>query len=182
MLPLQSSSNQDGPTTALRAVEWRKIEMSFDPDEDVTLNGAKMTLRSAVAKVMALPPDDRIGVTIFRNGDPSILDRAQIEDIADLQGFQGSWVQHGSTGAAIVAIAPPNELAKSPQSICSVKKLMAGAYVTGHPGSSRCIRVPAWGSACHAHGSSNFLGPLIMVGGINLGGGLVGFGPITVRR
>jgi hypothetical protein len=62
--------------------------MSFDPDEDVTLNGAKMSLRSAVAKVMALPPDDRIGATIFRNGDPPILDRAQIEDIADLPGFE----------------------------------------------------------------------------------------------
>jgi hypothetical protein len=64
--------------------------MSFDPDEDVTFDGAKMTLRSAVAKVMALPPDDRIGVTIFRNGDPSSLDRAQIEDIADLPDFQES--------------------------------------------------------------------------------------------
>jgi|HubBroStandDraft_6_1064221.scaffolds.fasta_scaffold764218_2 hypothetical protein len=62
--------------------------MSFDPDEDVTLNGAKMSLRSAVAKVMALPPDDRIGATIFRNGEPPSLDRAQIEDIADLLGFQ----------------------------------------------------------------------------------------------
>jgi hypothetical protein len=62
--------------------------MSFDPDEDVTLDGAKMTLRSAVAKVMALPPDDRIGVTISRNGDPAILDRAQIEDIGDLLGLQ----------------------------------------------------------------------------------------------
>ena len=61
--------------------------MSFDPDEDVTLNGAKMSLRSAVAKVMALPPDDRIGATIFRNGEPPSLDRAQIEDIADLLGF-----------------------------------------------------------------------------------------------
>jgi hypothetical protein len=64
--------------------------MSFDPDEDVTLNGAKMSLRSAVAKVMALPPDDRIGATISRNGEPSSLDRAQIEDIADLLGFRDS--------------------------------------------------------------------------------------------
>jgi hypothetical protein len=64
--------------------------MSFDPDEDVTLNGAKMTLRSAVAKVMALPPDDRMGATIFRNGEPSTLDRTQIEVIADLLGFQDS--------------------------------------------------------------------------------------------
>jgi hypothetical protein len=64
--------------------------MSFDPEEDVTLNGAKMSLRSAVAIVMALPPDDRIGATIFRNGEPSSLDRAQIEDIADLLGFRDS--------------------------------------------------------------------------------------------
>jgi hypothetical protein len=35
--------------------------MNYDPDEDVTLNGAKMSLRSAVAKVMALSPDDRMG-------------------------------------------------------------------------------------------------------------------------
>jgi hypothetical protein len=69
-------------------IESRKIEMSFDPDEDVTLNGAKMSLRSAVAKVMALSPDDRMGATIFRNGEPPILDRAEIEDIADLPGFQ----------------------------------------------------------------------------------------------
>ena len=64
--------------------------MSFDPDEDVVLNGAKMTLRNAVAKVMALPPDDRMGARISRNGEPSILDRAQIEEIADLLGFQNS--------------------------------------------------------------------------------------------
>jgi hypothetical protein len=61
--------------------------MSFDPDEDVTFNGAKISLRSAVAKVMALPPDDRIGATISRNGEPPILERADIEDIADLPGF-----------------------------------------------------------------------------------------------
>jgi hypothetical protein len=31
--------------------------MSYDPDEIVTLHGhAKMTLKTAVAKVMALPP------------------------------------------------------------------------------------------------------------------------------
>jgi len=63
--------------------------LNYDPDEDVvTLNGAKMSLQSAVAKVMALPPDDRMGATIFRNGEPPILDRAEIEDIADLPGFQ----------------------------------------------------------------------------------------------
>jgi hypothetical protein len=49
--------------------------MSYDPDEDVTLNGAKMSLRSAVAKVMALSPDDRMGATIFRNGEPPIPDQ-----------------------------------------------------------------------------------------------------------
>jgi hypothetical protein len=47
-----------------------------------------MSLRSAVAKVMALSPDDRMGATIFRNGELPILDRAEIEDIADLPGFQ----------------------------------------------------------------------------------------------
>jgi hypothetical protein len=62
--------------------------MTYDPDEDVTFNRAKMSLRGAVAKVMALPPDDRIGATIFRNGEPPILDRAEIEEIADLPGFQ----------------------------------------------------------------------------------------------
>jgi hypothetical protein len=62
--------------------------MSYDPDEDVTFNGAKMSLRSAVAKVLALSPDDRIGATISRNGEPPILDRADIEEIADLPGFQ----------------------------------------------------------------------------------------------
>jgi hypothetical protein len=62
--------------------------MTYDPDEDVRFNGAKMSLRSAVAKVMALPPDDRLGATIFRNGEPPTLDRAEIEEIADLPGFQ----------------------------------------------------------------------------------------------
>jgi hypothetical protein len=38
-----------------------------------------MSLRSAVAKVMALSPDGRMGATILRNGEPPILDRAEIE-------------------------------------------------------------------------------------------------------
>jgi hypothetical protein len=57
--------------------------MNYDPEEIVTLNGsAKMTLKSAVAKVMALPLQERDTATIFREGEPSILDATQIEAIA----------------------------------------------------------------------------------------------------
>jgi hypothetical protein len=58
------------------------------PMKTLPSNGAKMSLHSAVDNVMALSPDDRMGATIFRNGEPPILDRAEIEDIADLPGFQ----------------------------------------------------------------------------------------------
>ena len=55
--------------------------MSFDPDEDVTLNGAKMSLRSAVAKVMALPPEPAVvpvepqeqGAANLATGDSTVL-------------------------------------------------------------------------------------------------------------
>jgi hypothetical protein len=55
-------------TSFAQYIESRKIEMSYDPDEDVTLNGAKMSLRSAVAKVMALSPDDRMGPRFLEMG------------------------------------------------------------------------------------------------------------------
>jgi hypothetical protein len=65
--------------------------MDYDPDEIVTLDGhAKMTLRTAVAKVMALSPQERATATIFREGEPPILDAAQIEGIAQLPGFKNS--------------------------------------------------------------------------------------------
>ena len=66
-------------------------QMDYDPDEIVTLHGhAKMTLKTAVAKVMALPPQERATATIFREGEPSILDAAQIEAIARIPGFENS--------------------------------------------------------------------------------------------
>ena len=57
--------------------------MMFDPEEIVTLGGAKMTLRGAVAKVIEIPQSYRNLATIFRQeGHPSILDIDAIEAIA----------------------------------------------------------------------------------------------------
>lgn len=70
--------------------------MTFDPkkldlDEEVTLGGnGKMTLRSAVTKIMAAPIGERVIATIFREGEPSILDFPQIEAIASLPNFKMS--------------------------------------------------------------------------------------------
>lgn len=57
--------------------------MAFDPEEIVTLGGAPMTLRRAVAKVHEIPQSYRSLATIFRRrGPPSILDIDAIEAIA----------------------------------------------------------------------------------------------------
>lgn len=57
--------------------------VTFDPEEIVTLYGeGQMTLRSAVRRVMAKARHERIGATIFRDGNPSILSLAQIEVLA----------------------------------------------------------------------------------------------------
>lgn len=65
--------------------------MKYDPEEIVTLNGgAKMTLRSAVASIMKLPTDQRAGNSVFREGEPSILDVKQIEELAALPQFKNS--------------------------------------------------------------------------------------------
>jgi hypothetical protein len=56
--------------------------MAFDPEEIVTLNGqGKMTLRTAVNRVLDQELRD-LEATIFRDGEPSILDLTQIERIA----------------------------------------------------------------------------------------------------
>jgi|EndMetStandDraft_5_1072996.scaffolds.fasta_scaffold1457448_2 hypothetical protein len=61
--------------------------MAFDPDEIVTLYGqGKMTLRTAVRKVLDLDPHDRTGATIFREGDPAILDLSEIEKLGGYGG------------------------------------------------------------------------------------------------
>jgi len=57
--------------------------MTFDPEEIVTLYGqGQMTLRTAVERVMTRDPMKQSAATIFREGEPSILDLAQIEKIA----------------------------------------------------------------------------------------------------
>jgi hypothetical protein len=57
--------------------------MAFDPEEIVTLHGqGKMTLRTAVERVLTRNPRRELAPTIFREGEPPILDLAQIEKIA----------------------------------------------------------------------------------------------------
>jgi len=56
---------------------------AFDPEEIVTLyRQGPMTLWTAVERVMTQRPRDPLDATIFREGEPSILDLAQIEKIA----------------------------------------------------------------------------------------------------
>ena len=57
--------------------------MALDPQELVTLtdHGA-MRLRSAVARAMTLPFDERKRATIVRNGKPAILKYERIKDLA----------------------------------------------------------------------------------------------------
>ena len=48
--------------------------MAFDPEEHVTLtNHGSMRLRSAVARAMTLPLDERKTATIVRKGKPATL-------------------------------------------------------------------------------------------------------------
>jgi hypothetical protein len=57
--------------------------MKFDPEEIVTLHGqGKMTLRTAVERVLTRNPQTESVPTIFREGEPPILELAQIEKIA----------------------------------------------------------------------------------------------------
>ena len=57
--------------------------MAFDPEEIVTLYGhGQMTLRSAVERALTRDPQKQTGATIFRDGEPPILDLPQIERLA----------------------------------------------------------------------------------------------------
>ena len=63
---------------------------AFDPEEIVTLyRQGTMTLWTAVERVMTQRPQDPLDATIFREGEPSILDLAQIEKIAAEWGMGG---------------------------------------------------------------------------------------------
>ena len=58
-------------------------KMAFDPEELVTLtNHGSMRLRSAVARAMTLPFDERKKATIVRNGKPATLRYERIKDLA----------------------------------------------------------------------------------------------------
>ena len=57
--------------------------MAFDPQEQVTLtNHGSMRLRSAVARAMTLPLDERKKATIVRNGKPATLRYERIKHLA----------------------------------------------------------------------------------------------------
>ena len=57
--------------------------MAFDPEELVTLtNHGSMRLRSAVARAMTLPFDERKKATIVRSGKPATLRYERIRDLA----------------------------------------------------------------------------------------------------
>jgi hypothetical protein len=56
--------------------------MAFDPEEMVELyRQGTMTLRTAVERVMAQKLQG-LSATIFRDGEPTILDLTQIEQLA----------------------------------------------------------------------------------------------------
>ena len=57
--------------------------MAFEPEELVTLtNHGPMRLRSAVARAMILPLDERRRVTIVRKGKPATLRYELIKDLS----------------------------------------------------------------------------------------------------
>ena len=57
--------------------------MAFNPEETVTLtNHGTMKLRSAVARAMMLPPNERKRATIVRDSNPATLRFDQIKDLA----------------------------------------------------------------------------------------------------
>jgi hypothetical protein len=57
--------------------------MALDPEEFVTLKDhGTMKLRSAVSRAMTLPPKERKRTTIVREGEPAILNFAQIKNLA----------------------------------------------------------------------------------------------------
>jgi hypothetical protein len=57
--------------------------MAYDPEELVTLtHHGSMKLRSAVARAMTLPHDERKKATIVRKGRPATLKYERIKDLA----------------------------------------------------------------------------------------------------
>ena len=79
------------PTRLLSAPADSAVDLTaLDPEEIVTLYGqGTMTLWTAVERVMTQRPQDPLDATIFREGESSILDLAQIEKIAAEWGMGG---------------------------------------------------------------------------------------------
>jgi hypothetical protein len=60
----------------------------FDPDEMVQFDGKTQSLLRVVHDIMKQPPERRTGVSVFREGQPSVLGASEIEDIAKLPAFK----------------------------------------------------------------------------------------------
>ena len=62
--------------------------MTSDPEESVRLQGyGEMTLRTAVATLMALPPRERFDAAIFRVRDDVRLAASEVADLASEWGM-----------------------------------------------------------------------------------------------
>ncbi len=62
--------------------------MTSDPEESVRLQGyGEMTLRTAIARLMALAPRERSNATIFRVRDGSRLASGEIAELASSWGI-----------------------------------------------------------------------------------------------
>ena len=65
--------------------------MTSDPEESVRLQGyGEMTLRTAVATVMALAPRDRSNTAVFRIRDGARLASREIADLASDWGIEST--------------------------------------------------------------------------------------------
>ena len=67
------------------------VDFKFDPAEIVRWAGiGDLTLRTAVRRIMSLPPEKRVGILLYRDGDktPASFDVNRIEQLAALPEFK----------------------------------------------------------------------------------------------
>jgi hypothetical protein len=69
-----------------------EILSDFDPDEMVSapaVSAGSISLRTAVKKIMQLPPDAQLAAAIFRErgNDPTLLSITHIRELARRPGF-----------------------------------------------------------------------------------------------
>jgi len=115
--------------------------MALDPEEVVTLtdHGA-MSLSSAVARAMMLPPQERYQASIVRDSEPSILDFHLIRHLA------ARWDGR------------PHTLSDSDMAAGAFYLRRAGMALAGQD-EATATGVPAWGGAPRFRQSSGFLMP-----------------------